>query len=176
MQKLKILTIIVLIIICIYNSGRVIYRLIEPEFPLIQVYKKRLQDIEFPLIFQICLNEPKTNWYKSIRWKLAIQYPACQNLDLHDYIYFKNKSPSFIVFTFNVQKNLGVCLFPEERNKATSRSLKFDRLTYSGPTIILGKDGKRIFRISTWHATLQLKRVKIKLNGGLAFKPISITL
>ena len=70
MQKLKILTIIVLIIICIYNSGRVIYRLIEPEFPLIQVYKKRLQDIEFPLIFHICLCVPKTrtkengNWYK----------------------------------------------------------------------------------------------------------------
>ena len=59
---------------------------------------------------------------KSIRWKLAEQYPACQNLDIHDYIYLKNKSPSFIVFTFNVQKNLGVCLFIEERNKATSRS------------------------------------------------------
>ena len=71
MQKLKILTIIVLIIICIYNSGRVIYRLIEPEFPIIQVEKKRLQDIEFPLIFQICLNEPKTktNWYKPFGYK-----------------------------------------------------------------------------------------------------------
>ena len=68
MQKLKILTIIVLIIICIYNSGKVIYRLIEPEFPIIQVEKKRLNDTEFPLIFHICLNEPKTkdngNWYK----------------------------------------------------------------------------------------------------------------
>ena len=116
---------------------------------------------------------------KSINWKLAEQYPACQNLDLHDYIYFKNKSPSFIVFTFNVQKNLGVCLFPEERNKATSRSLKFNRLTYSGPTIILGKDGKRTFLdfyMTCKILKTKLKRVKIKLKGGLAFKPISITL
>ena len=75
---------------------------------------------------------------KSIRWKLAEQYPACQNLDLHDYFYLKNKSPSFIVFKFNVLRNLGVALFTEERNKATSRSLKFNRLTYSGPTITIG--------------------------------------
>ena len=65
---MKMLTIIALMIICIYNSGKVIYRLIEPEFPIIQVEKKRLNDTEFPLIFHICLNEPKTkdngNWYK----------------------------------------------------------------------------------------------------------------
>ena len=75
---------------------------------------------------------------KSIRWKLAEQYPSCQNLDLNDYFYLKNKAPTFIVFTFNVLKNLGVALATEERNKATSRSLKFNRLTYSGPTITIG--------------------------------------
>ena len=86
MQKLKILTIIVLIIICIYNSGRVIYRLIEPEFPLIQVYKKRLQDIEFPLIFHICLNEPKTktkengNWYKPFGYNSDFEWFIGQSM------------------------------------------------------------------------------------------------
>ena len=88
---------------------------------------------------------------KSIRWKLAEQYPACQNLDLHDYLYLKNKTPSYIVFTFNFLRNLGVSLFIEERNKATSRSHKFNRLTYSGPTITIGIDGKRIFGIFTGH-------------------------
>ena len=82
---------------------------------------------------------------KSIRWKLAEQYPACQNLDIHDYFHLEYKTPSFIVFTFNFLGNLGVSLFIEERNKATSRSQKFNRLTYSGPTISIGIDGKRIF-------------------------------
>ena len=86
---------------------------------------------------------------RGIRWKLAEHYPSCQNLDIHDYIYLKNKTPSLIVFTFNVLKNLGVALFTEERNKATSRTHKFNRLTYSGPTITIGKDGKRNFWIST---------------------------
>ena len=95
-------------------------------------------------------NAPYTVQGEHIRWKLAEQYPSCQNLDLNDYFYLKNKAPTFIVFTFNVLKNLGVALFTEEKNKAASRSLKFNRLTYSGPTITLGIDGKMI---SKWHAT-----------------------
>ena len=89
MQKLKILTIIVLIIICIYNSGKVIYRLIEPEFPIIQVEKKRLNDTEFPLIFHICLNEHKTktkedgNWYKPFGYNSAFDWFIGQSM--YDY-------------------------------------------------------------------------------------------
>ena len=55
MHKIKMLAITVLIIICIYNSVMVIYRLIEPKFPIIQVEKKNINDTEFPLIFHICL-------------------------------------------------------------------------------------------------------------------------
>ena len=76
-------------------------------------------------------NKYMTVMGKSIRWKLAEQYPACQNLDLHDYIYLEYKTPSLIVFTFNFLRNLGVSIFIEERNKATSRSHRFNRLTYS---------------------------------------------
>ena len=61
MHKIKMLAITVLIIICIYNSVMVIYRLIEPKFPIIQVEKRNINETEFPLIFHICLNELRTN-------------------------------------------------------------------------------------------------------------------
>ena len=86
MQKLKILTITVLIIICIYNSGTVIYNLIEPKFPIIQVEKKRLNDTEFPLIFHICLNELRTNTrendisYKSFGYNSSYEWFIGQSM------------------------------------------------------------------------------------------------
>ena len=66
MHRMKILINILLIIICLYNSGMIIYKKIKPDFPIIQVYKKSLNETEFPLIFHICLNEIKTEEDKNI--------------------------------------------------------------------------------------------------------------
>ena len=54
---LKFILSLSLIIICIFNSWRVIYQLVNPELPMIQVYKKSLLDLEFPLYFSICFSE-----------------------------------------------------------------------------------------------------------------------
>ena len=89
------------------------------------------------------------------------------------YIYLKNKTPSLIVFTFNVLKNLGVALFTDERNKATSRTHKFNRLTYSGPTITIGIDGKWIFCISAEHATIWTQNLA-RLRPNYLFNPFPI--
>ena len=48
---------VILLAICIINSSQVIYRLLNPELPSIQVYETNLADIEFPLSFEICLEE-----------------------------------------------------------------------------------------------------------------------
>ena len=47
---------LILLTICIINSGDVIYRLVDPELPTIRKYVTNLKDIEFPLSFRICLN------------------------------------------------------------------------------------------------------------------------
>ena len=86
MHKIKMLAITVLIIICIYNSVMVIYRLIEPKFPIIQVEKKNINDTEFPLIFHICLNEPKSktkedgNWYKPFGYSSDFEWFIGQSM------------------------------------------------------------------------------------------------
>ena len=103
---------------------------------------------------------------EKISWPLTEQYPACKNLDIHELFSLKNQTSSYIVFTFHVLENLGIALFVEERNKATSRSLKFNRFAYSGPTITIGTVGTKIFGIctcilGTWDApTIEEKSIK----------------
>ena len=63
------------------------------------------------------------------------RFPTCKSIDLYDYME-QNRVPQLIRFGFNLIENLSITLFVEERNKATStRSLKFQRLIYNGPTI-----------------------------------------
>ena len=71
---------------------------------------------------------------EKIIWSISEQYPSCQSLDLFDFVE-ETKIPKTIWFRFNVLENLGVTLFVEERNKATSRSLRIKRLIYNGPTM-----------------------------------------
>ena len=71
---------------------------------------------------------------EKIIWSISEQYPSCQSFDLYDFIE-ETKIPKTIWFRFNVLENLGATLFVEERNKATSRSLRIKRLIYNGPTM-----------------------------------------
>ena len=71
---------------------------------------------------------------EKIIWSNSEQYPSCQSLDLYDFIE-ETKIPKTIWFRFNVLENLSAILFVEERNKATSRSLRIKRLIYNGPTM-----------------------------------------
>ena len=46
-----------LIVIFIAHVGYIIHELIYPEFPEIVNYKKNLNEIEFPIVFKICVRE-----------------------------------------------------------------------------------------------------------------------
>ena len=60
-----------LLIICIINSCDVFYKLVNPELPSIHEYETKLKDIEFPISFKICLNDPKNTHdrYQKIGYK-----------------------------------------------------------------------------------------------------------
>ena len=45
------------VIICLVHISSITYFLIYPEFPDIRIYKRDLQDIEFPLSFKICVSD-----------------------------------------------------------------------------------------------------------------------
>ena len=89
-QKIKMLINIILMTICLFNSGMIIYKKIKPDFPIIQVYKKNINETEFPLIFHICLNEIKTeedkNIYQSFGYNSAFEWFAGQSM-YHGYNY-----------------------------------------------------------------------------------------
>ena len=74
---------------------------------------------------------------ENIRWSLAEQYPNCQPLDLWDYFDFKNDTPLLIYIFFKRVDNLGVTISIEDRQKAVSRTLKSNRLMYTGPSLSL---------------------------------------
>ena len=89
-----------------------------------------------------------------IGWKLVPLYPSCQIIDLMTYVNkSKNISPISIVFSFKTDKDLGISIFLEEKNKIHSRTSKHNSLSYIGP-LIQNKDlsqarfVKSIIRIS----------------------------
>ena len=47
----------ILIVICIYHVSNIIYKNIYPDVPEILVYEQKLNEIEFPVSFLLCLNE-----------------------------------------------------------------------------------------------------------------------
>ena len=71
----------------------------------------------------------------NISWPIAEQYPNCQPLDLWDYFDFKNDTPLLIYIYFKRVENLGVTISIEDRQKAVSRTLKSNRLMYTGPSL-----------------------------------------
>ena len=46
-----------LVIACIIHIGYIVYFILNPDYPIPRQYKKALKDIEFPVSFQICVNE-----------------------------------------------------------------------------------------------------------------------
>ena len=57
----------------------------------------------------------------NVNWSFIPQFPACQSIDLNDYVDFKEDVPSYIEFYFNKIPNLGVELKSEDKRKALSR-------------------------------------------------------
>ena len=64
------------------------------------------------------------------------RFPTCQSLDLFDYME-QNRIPKLIRFGFHLLENISLTIYLEEKNKATTRALKFQRLIYTGPAIYL---------------------------------------
>ena len=97
---------------------------------------------------------------KDIKWQIAEQYPACQSLDLFDYFDIEKYKPWIVKFKFLKTDNLGVSLMLEERNKAVSRSLYSNRLSYSGPPL----DMKNLSQ-ATFHSSVH--RISQRLDSEL---------
>ena len=57
LQQIKKLLVLMILIIVIINSVLVTYRLAKPELPSIRIYDRNMDEIEFPISFQICLYE-----------------------------------------------------------------------------------------------------------------------
>ena len=49
----------------------------------------------------------------------------------------QNRIPKLIRFGFYLLENISLSIYLEEKNKATTRALKFQRLIYNGPAIYL---------------------------------------
>ena len=73
---------------------------------------------------------------KNIKWRKAEEYPSCQRLDLFDYYDMDSFTPQQVFFAFNKIDNLGATLLLEDKNRVSSRSLRSNRLIYSGPSLI----------------------------------------
>ena len=71
----------------------------------------------------------------AFNWSLVHQYYSCQLLDLFDYFDMDTITPKQIFFNFNKVDNVGVTLLIEERNKVVSRSEKYLRSMYIGPSM-----------------------------------------
>ena len=54
----------ILIVICIYHVSNIIYKNINPDVPEILIYEKKLNEIDFPISFLICLNEFDNDTHK----------------------------------------------------------------------------------------------------------------
>ena len=71
-----------------------------------------------------------------VNWSSIPQFPACQTLDLNDYIAFKENVPSYIEFFFKKIPNLAVQLKSEDKRKALyRRTLESNYFDYEGISI-----------------------------------------
>ena len=85
MNKLNILYSIFFIISLVHITI-ICYQSAYPEVPEIVVYKKELSDMEFPLLFKICLFDLEE----------TDKYTALGYMNVDDYFYGKNKYNSSI--------------------------------------------------------------------------------
>ena len=67
---------ITLILISVAHIFIIVYYKLNPEVPNVKIYKKQLGDIEFPVVFRICLHDAYHNEkrYKDVGYN-----------DVHDY-------------------------------------------------------------------------------------------
>ena len=54
----------ILVVICIYHVSNIIYKNIYPDVPEILVYEQKLNEIDFPISFLLCLNEFDNDTHK----------------------------------------------------------------------------------------------------------------
>ena len=71
---------------------------------------------------------------ENMTWSLTQQYPSCQMLDMTEYFDFEEYTPLQIFIYLSKLDKIGVSVFFEETNKALSRRLKTNMLSYQGPT------------------------------------------
>ena len=68
-----------------------------------------------------------------MNWSPIQQYPACQTLDLHEYLDFQKSVPLYVELIFNRVKNLAVTVKIEDRRKSLlKRSLNLNIFDYEG--------------------------------------------
>ena len=62
---------LVLITACFVHLCYLGYYVLYPEYPTIAVYEKDLKDIDFPLSFRLCVNEPRNGLarFKSVGYR-----------------------------------------------------------------------------------------------------------
>ena len=59
------------VLACLVHFCYIGYYVVYPEFPTINVYRTDLMDIDFPIAFRFCINEPKDGSlrFKSVGYK-----------------------------------------------------------------------------------------------------------
>ena len=113
-----------------------------PRGKSIHIFLEILKNISFnwnKLVKKVSIYTTDHQWFEvpgdDLYWPLAQQYPSCQLLDLFDYFNMDTITPKQIYFYFTEMYYFGVTLIIEERNKVTSRYLKYNRLMSSGPSL-----------------------------------------
>ena len=75
---------------------------------------------------------------KDIRWLATPQFPACQTLDLSQYLDMKSDVPGHIFFVFKQTQNLGITLeIGDKRTSVVKRKLQKKSFDYEGTVIKL---------------------------------------
>ena len=80
-------------------------------------------------------------------WSFVHQYYSCQLLDLFDYFDMNTITPKQIIFYFYKVNYFDVTLIIDERNKITSRYLKYSRLMSSGPSLKLNLNETMVIQV-----------------------------
>lgn len=99
-----------------------------------------MADVSFDwasIVESIWVANKENRWFiiygTNITWSFIHQYPACQLVNLNDYIDFSQNVPSNVEFYFNDVPNLGVSLQVEDgRRSLTKRPLISNSNDYDG--------------------------------------------
>ena len=61
LQKMKMLIIACFTIAFVIHISMIVFYKLNPSYPEVKYYKKDLKEIDFPIVFQICIEEKKNN-------------------------------------------------------------------------------------------------------------------